>query len=438
MKKIVVFIMIVLCLAFSLCGCGHGIMVEGIEIKGESITIQEGDKHSISFRVLPLNASNQNIEWTSENEDVVTVKAGTIYAKSQGDTVVRARSLSGNFSKTLSVNVVSDVITVSKSFDKQTTGFNVYKFDNITSAVASSKEEDTIIVLEGEYDEHVIINKSLKMHGNKAKILGSVTVGGNAKNEIISDVEISGFEFLTQEYNPYETIDDDNTASSIYINRGGSKIKIFDCTFINQTKIESENSEQINESLTKQEKTKCAIKTATSDTASGLYKLEIYNNNFYNYDTAINFAPLVSMSKISANSFYSCVYAISLRGSQRQDIYNNYLNNSGFLLLKKEVMSPSKLSITRNDIESLYKEGNFYSKIIYMEDNTLDKSEKIEIYDNDFFGQNGVDMTEGQAKALYYHIYEGEKFYEKHIGLDEIAKSSSILTKKPTLWQKIF
>ena len=75
------------------------IVIEEIRFEPKEIILYVGEKNKVIPTIIPNNASNSNIIWKSNNEEVVTVdKNGTISAISEGQTDVTATSIDGNIS----------------------------------------------------------------------------------------------------------------------------------------------------------------------------------------------------------------------------------------------------------------------------------------------------------------------------------------------------
>jgi hypothetical protein len=80
--------------------------VTGITIKQQTRIIQLGDSDTIKASVIPVNADNQGIAWSSDNSSIVTVTdAGLITAKAIGSTVITARAVDGGFTASCTVIV---------------------------------------------------------------------------------------------------------------------------------------------------------------------------------------------------------------------------------------------------------------------------------------------------------------------------------------------
>ena len=100
MKKTLSLIIIASMLIAVFSGCGF-FQQQGFEMNSKELTLTVGDSKVIS--VVPESA-NKKLTWSSSDENIVTVEAGTVKAKAAGSAVVTAASESGN-SATCNVTV---------------------------------------------------------------------------------------------------------------------------------------------------------------------------------------------------------------------------------------------------------------------------------------------------------------------------------------------
>ena len=89
---------------FSASSCTE---VSGISLP-ETIAICTGGNERITPSVIPANACNRNVTWSSLDESIATVQAdGTITGISEGNTVITATTVEGGYSKDINVSVVN-------------------------------------------------------------------------------------------------------------------------------------------------------------------------------------------------------------------------------------------------------------------------------------------------------------------------------------------
>ncbi len=98
------------------------IPVTGVTISPKTITIKDNETAKVTATVLPNEAGNRNVTYTSSNTGVATVAAdGTITAHKEGTTTITAKTAEGGFTDTCAVTVLSSVIPVTSVICTPTT-----------------------------------------------------------------------------------------------------------------------------------------------------------------------------------------------------------------------------------------------------------------------------------------------------------------------------
>ncbi|MBQ2804436.1 MAG: Ig domain-containing protein [Clostridia bacterium] len=81
------------------------IEVTGIDISATSASLNLGEQLVLAVELLPENASNKNVMWTTSNESVAIVNNGVVTALKAGEAVITATSVSGNLRVNCTVTV---------------------------------------------------------------------------------------------------------------------------------------------------------------------------------------------------------------------------------------------------------------------------------------------------------------------------------------------
>ena len=92
--------------------------VTQIILNAETLTLENGETDTLTATVLPENASNKNVIWSTTNEDIVSVNNGTIQAVSPGTAKITAEAADGSGLKatcTVTVNQKVTGITLNKT-----------------------------------------------------------------------------------------------------------------------------------------------------------------------------------------------------------------------------------------------------------------------------------------------------------------------------------
>lgn len=119
--------------------------VTGIEVDAWSVDLEVGQTRQMVASVVPSNATNQTINWWSQNQSVATVsQGGLITAKSEGYSLVTATTDDGGHSYNVHVNVsasssggggTTTVPVTGVSLNKSSTSLTVGKTEILTATV---------------------------------------------------------------------------------------------------------------------------------------------------------------------------------------------------------------------------------------------------------------------------------------------------------------
>ena len=81
--------------------------VTGLRLDVKQLSIEEGESANLTATVIPSNAENKNVKWSSSNKLVASVEEGEVFAHREGETIITATSEDGNFTATCSVTVLA-------------------------------------------------------------------------------------------------------------------------------------------------------------------------------------------------------------------------------------------------------------------------------------------------------------------------------------------
>jgi uncharacterized protein YjdB len=88
--------------------------VTGITLANSSTIIYIGTTFALPFTIVPVDAANKNVTWTSSADTVATVNAnGLVTALNLGTTVITVTTQDGSFTATCLVNVMYDIVPIS-------------------------------------------------------------------------------------------------------------------------------------------------------------------------------------------------------------------------------------------------------------------------------------------------------------------------------------
>ena len=120
------FILLVALLCIVTSCSKDSVRVESISLDSSQEYMLVGDTVVISALLLPTEASLKTIiEWSSSDEDVVTVKDGVVIAKHSGSAIVTASAANGL--QTASCNVtIGDLYIIGNDYDYSSSNTNSY------------------------------------------------------------------------------------------------------------------------------------------------------------------------------------------------------------------------------------------------------------------------------------------------------------------------
>lgn len=92
------------------------VFINDIEVE-EEIDMLEDTTYNISYTISPIEPTIDEVEFISNNEDIVTVSSeGTITSIGEGTTTITINSLDKSISKDITVNVVSELLEISDDY----------------------------------------------------------------------------------------------------------------------------------------------------------------------------------------------------------------------------------------------------------------------------------------------------------------------------------
>ena len=99
MKKCILFLAMLLALCFALTGCDSGssggddpapVAVESVSLDKAELTLKTGTDGTLTATVLPENATDKSVTWSSDKPEVVSVdQDGHVTAHSTGKATIR-------------------------------------------------------------------------------------------------------------------------------------------------------------------------------------------------------------------------------------------------------------------------------------------------------------------------------------------------------------
>ena len=158
--------------------------VERLDISNRNnISIKIGEKKIISAQTIPANATDQLINWTSSNPNIVSAENSVIIGKSIGTAVVTAKSNDGD--KTITIN-----INVTGNNNSNTYNNNYYPVPN-SIQVSDDEIEDKTIPLSLYTKNSGLTEEQKKLLTTALKNSGLISVGLGIYITVPTEVEES-------------------------------------------------------------------------------------------------------------------------------------------------------------------------------------------------------------------------------------------------------
>ena len=88
------------------------INVESVSLDKTSLELETGDKYILKANVLPTDANDKSVTWTSSDKNVVTVNDGVIEAVGAGSAIITATTTDGGYTATCEINVTRKIVPV--------------------------------------------------------------------------------------------------------------------------------------------------------------------------------------------------------------------------------------------------------------------------------------------------------------------------------------
>lgn len=113
------------------------VAVTEVRLNKASVTLVEGDTDELMATVMPENATDKGIEWTSNNESVATVSpTGLVTAIKDGKATITVKTNDGGFSAVCEVTVNKKIIPVSE-----------VELNKIELTLDEGKEEELVVTV---------------------------------------------------------------------------------------------------------------------------------------------------------------------------------------------------------------------------------------------------------------------------------------------------
>jgi hypothetical protein len=189
-------------------GGGNGgedtVSVTGITLEQTSLVIVVGDTDELTATVVPENASDKTVSWSSSDSAIATVDAdGVVSGIAEGTATITATTNDGGHTAEATATVdgtasaVAPYLYVSTSTgdDFTGTGLSDAPWATISHAISQAVSGQEIRVAEGVYDEYVILKQGVSLYGGYSA--SDWTARDDSRGQYVTTIRNTGSESET-------------------------------------------------------------------------------------------------------------------------------------------------------------------------------------------------------------------------------------------------
>lgn len=168
--------------------------VTGITLEKTELEIEEDESVKLQATVLPTNASNQGVNWTSSDVSIAMVSPdGTVYAIKPGKATIMATTVDGGYAALCKVTVKpKTVIATALNLSTQSSSIKVGETLQLTATLSPDNVSNKTIDWSSTDENIATVDASglvKALAEGKAKIIASTTDGSNLSAECNIEVE---------------------------------------------------------------------------------------------------------------------------------------------------------------------------------------------------------------------------------------------------------
>ena len=157
------------------------VSVYGVSLSDYYLSMTEDDTYALTATVMPEDATDKTVTWSSSNTDVATVSSeGLVTARSEGSAEITVKTNEGGKTATCSVNVKAKVIPVAGiSLDISSVTLNVGQTQALAATVSPDNATDKTVT----WNSSNVVVASVSSEGVvRAVSAGTATISATAGN----------------------------------------------------------------------------------------------------------------------------------------------------------------------------------------------------------------------------------------------------------------
>ena len=145
------------------------IPVESIELDKQDVTLKVGETTTLTATITPDNATNKNVTWSSENEDIATVdNGGKVTAQSVGETMITVTTEDGQKTAECVVTVIEksdpepeEIPVESVELDVQNVILKIGETTTLTATITPDNATNKNVTWSSENEDIASVNNGI-------------------------------------------------------------------------------------------------------------------------------------------------------------------------------------------------------------------------------------------------------------------------------------
>lgn len=170
---------------------------ESVELSQKEIKLYLGENRSLTATVLPSDASDKNVTWSSSNPNVATVStAGNVVSKSVGTTVITVKTADGGHQASCHVTVLEPVVyATSLTITPQALNMNIGESASLTLQMLPSNANEKLVWESDNESVARVVNGDITAVGvgvAKIKVKGKNVTSNEVTITVIDKYAVTG------------------------------------------------------------------------------------------------------------------------------------------------------------------------------------------------------------------------------------------------------
>lgn len=170
---------------------------ESVELSQKEIKLYLGENRSLTATVLPSDASDKNVTWSSSNPNVATVStAGNVVSKSVGTTVITVKTADGGHQASCHVTVLEPVVyATSLTITPQALNMNIGESASLTLQMLPANANEALVWESDNESVAKVVNGDVTAVGvgvAKIKVKGKNVTSNEVTVTVIDKFAVTG------------------------------------------------------------------------------------------------------------------------------------------------------------------------------------------------------------------------------------------------------